>query len=125
MELSFKELRKRDVVNIVDGRCFGHIVDLKLDFPKGKLTGIVVNNTRTNWFFSLFSKNQLFIDESNIIKIGGDVILVKVRCGNVCDDSINLSPPPPPPCPPPPCPPNFCGNNRNNGNDIQIDLSDY
>ncbi len=78
MELSFKELKKRDVINVVDGRCFGRIVDLKLKFPEGLLTGIMVPGKKSCWILRFFDRPKIFIEESKIIKIGGDAILVSV-----------------------------------------------
>lgn len=112
MNLTFNELRKRDVVNVVDGRCLGRIVDIDLSFPKGIFIGIIVPGRKSNIFTRIFDCNKLYIPESNIIKIGGDVILVNVKCGETCLESTKVGNPPkngcPPPCPPhskPPCPP--------------------
>lgn len=121
MELSFKELKKREVVNVADGSSFGHINDLELSFPEGKLTAIIVPTKKSGGFLGIFLRGKLRIDEKNIIKIGGDAILVNVKCGEACSSSVNVNPlcPPPPrpprqpcspcspcsPCPPPPPPP--------------------
>ena len=70
MELTFKDLKKRDVINIVDGRSFGHMTDLKLKFPQGVLTGIFVAGKKSKGIFRLFDKSSLFIEESKIVKIG-------------------------------------------------------
>lgn|GEM_PF-105703 len=114
MELTYNELKKRDVINVVDGQCLGRITDLRIDFPRGVLTGIYVPGRRMSRLAKLFSKSTVFIDESNIIKIGGDVILVDLKCGNFCSDSSRINRPSPPRpsdgqakhCPPPnPCPP--------------------
>ena len=143
MILSFNQLKKRDVVNVADGRNFGSITDLSLDFPKGVLTGVYVLARKRKWFLKFFDKNTLFIPEKNIIKIGGDVILVDLRCGETCETSVNLNKPHPPappkpphpvpPCPPPcsPCPPpcepfspSPCEQGLSDVSD-RIDLSDY
>lgn len=111
MDLSYEQLRKRDVVNVADGRCFGRITDLTLSFPKGVMTGITVPARKRKWFLKFFDRNSLFIPERNIIKIGGDVILVDLRCGETCETSVNLNKPQNPPkppqprCCPDPCPP--------------------
>ena len=114
MELTYKQLKKRDVINIVDGRSFGHITDLKLKFPQGVLTGIFVAGKKSKGIFKIFDKSALFIEESKIVKIGGDVILVNLRRGDVCspDETPHIpddrpKPPPKPVCPPffPICPP--------------------
>ena len=107
MELTYNELRKRDVINVSDGRCLGRIIDIRLDFPEGVLVGIVVPGRRVHGIFKLFDKSQLYIDESRIIKIGGDVILVDINCGDLCSAGVRVNkngrggkPNCPPPCPP-------------------------
>lgn len=79
MILSFKELKKRDVVNIADGRSFGKITDLKIDFPCATLKGIVVTDKKRGGIFGFWCKNEIFIDEKQIVRIGGDVILVNIK----------------------------------------------
>ena len=112
MELSYKELRKREVINVSDGQSFGRIVDLTLDFPKGVLVGISVPARRRSGLFSLFDRSTFYIDESKILKIGSDVILVDINCKNACMPNVNVNarqdkkpPVPPPPCVPPCVPP--------------------
>ncbi len=118
MRLSYRDLRKRDVINVEDGRCLGKIIDLDLRFPEGVLVGIVVPGRRVRGF-RLFDRSELYIDHRRIIKIGGDVILVNVNCGDVCSPSVRSSsggrergshtdkncPPKCKPVCPPPCPP--------------------
>ena len=105
MELSFSDLSKREVINVVDGRSFGKIKDLQLSFPQGKLVGIVVPGRRDGWFIRLFDRNKIYIPEQNIIKIGGDVILVNINCGEGCSPSSGIGmgnkPKKKPSCPPP------------------------
>ena len=108
MELTYNQLKKRDVINIVDGKCLGRIVDMKLKFPEGVLQGIFVPGRKKGFLSCVFDKSTIYIDESRIIKIGGDVILVNLS-GEMYDDKPKIEnckkPCPPPPCPPPPCPP--------------------
>lgn len=120
MELTYSELKKRDVINVTDGRCLGRIIDLRLSFPEGVLVGIIVPGRRVKGILRIFDKSELYIDESRIIRIGGDVILVDINCGEVCSPSIGANShkkqnhqPPSPPCPPKtpcplPCPPSNC-----------------
>ena len=145
MILSYKELRKRDVVNIADGRSFGKITDLKLEFPRGILKGIVVNEGRKSGLIGLFWKNEIFIDEKNIVRIGGDVILVNIKnCAAITPSSVEVNgnipqktqkpapcvpvcPPSPPPCPPQP-PVNPCAKNTAAdlfGEDESADFEDF
>lgn len=80
MELSFRELKKRDVINVSDGRSLGNIIDIILDFPNGELTGIVVPGRKNRGLLKFFDKTELVINVDRIIKIGNDVILVDLRC---------------------------------------------
>lgn len=115
MELSFKDLRKREVINVVDGKSLGYITDIELRFPSGKMSGIVVPGKSVNCFSRFFTKSSLYIPVDKIRKIGNDVILVDLKCGEVCSPSTGIGvkekpsfrEPCPPPCSPcqPPCPP--------------------
>ena len=149
MILSYKELRKRDVVNIADGRSFGKITDLKLEFPRATLKGIVVCERKRSGLLWFLCKNEIFIDESQIVRIGGDVILVNI---NHCTVNIpqvvdintktekpqnggNKFPPCPPSVPPchvppaPNCPPDYPLPPNNNGKyfgeEVRVDFDDY
>ncbi len=74
MELSFLELRTKEVVNTQDGRKLGKVCDIVLCYPENRWLGIVVPGGRG---FGL-KKSNLFIDLRNIVKIGEDVVLVNV-----------------------------------------------
>lgn len=77
MQTSFLELRCKEVINIVDGRLLGHIVDMVIDVCTSRVTGLVVPGAKT--FFSFFKPGQeIFIPYKNICKIGDDVILVEL-----------------------------------------------
>lgn len=77
MELSFCELRAKEVVNICDGKRLGNIIDLTFSSRTGEVTGIVVPYGKG--LFSILKNNQdIFIPFSRIVKIGKDVILVEL-----------------------------------------------
>ena len=132
MELTYKELAKRDVINVADGSCLGRIVNAKFKFPQGTLVGIFVPSSKHKGLFWFFDKSTIYIDVNKIIKIGGDVILVNINCGDTCSPSVPSYKPPkpkspcpptcPPPCPPPMCSPNFSQKDRQ-GNEETLDLS--
>ena len=96
MELTFDELKKRDVINVADGRCLGNVVDLRLSFPKGVLLGIYVPGRRKSGIWHLFDKSVIYISEKRIIKIGGDVILVNLSLSEEKPTKPQCSPPCPP-----------------------------
>lgn len=122
MNLTYRDLQKRDVINVVDGKCLGRIIDLTLSFPKGILTGITVPGRRQNWLSRIFSKTEQFISVNNIVKIGNDVILVNLRCGEVCSPSVDTCNPPKPKKPN--CKPS-CGELFGKNSEDYDETSDY
>ncbi len=74
MELSFLELRAKEVVNTQDGRKLGKVCDVVLCYPENRWLGLVAPGNRS---FGL-KKNSVFIDLRHIVKIGEDVILVDI-----------------------------------------------
>ena len=121
MELTFLELAKREVISVTDGKSLGYVKDLGLTFPSGVMTGIFVPGKKLNWFQKCFNKTLIFIERKNIVKIGGDVILVdlyKKEEKRPAKPQIPCPPPCPPTCTPPCPPPPKC-------EDFRIDLSDY
>lgn len=92
MELTYNELKKREVINVVDGKSLGKIIDMTLIFPEGKLIGITVPGRNQNCISKIFEKSRVYIPRKNIKKIGGDVILVHIDCGGVCDSSSEILP---------------------------------
>ena len=113
VELTFCELRAKEVVNASDGRKLGRITDLVFSADSGEVKGIVAPFTRRG----LFGKGQdVFIPWRCIQKIGEDVILVEIGSSDSpCVPDRPPCPPPAPPCPPkrdcpPDCPPkDDCG----------------
>ncbi len=77
METSFLELRCKEVVNVVDGRKLGHIVDVVFNLQNGCFLGIVVPGDKNFW--NVFKNNmELFIPLSQIVKVGEDAVLVEL-----------------------------------------------
>lgn len=81
METSFCELRTKEVINVIDGKRLGNIVDLIFCPDTGKIKGLVVPAYKKG--FSLFRTcEDIFIPYQNVCKIGDDVILVQL-CLNI------------------------------------------
>ena len=77
MENSFIELRSKLVVNLVDGKKLGHIIDLIFEERSAKILGVIVPGSKS--FLSLFKqKEDIFIPYHNICKIGEDTVLVQL-----------------------------------------------
>ena len=96
MELSFSELRAKEVVNTQDGRKLGKVCDVILCYPENKWIGLIVPSGR-----GFGKKQELFLELRNIVKIGEDVILVNVGFpkGQPRDKRGHGTPVPPSPTP--------------------------
>ena len=74
-EFSFQDLKCKLVVNVLDGKILGNIIDIVF-FPRtGKILGFVVPGQKKSWFRSC---ETIFIPYSCVCKVGVDVILVKL-----------------------------------------------
>lgn len=77
METSFCDLKAKEVINIVDGKRMGHIIDIVFETSCGKVLGLVVPAQKSGW--NIFkSAEDIFIPYCNICKIGYDCILVEL-----------------------------------------------
>ncbi len=75
------EFRKREVVNVDDGKRLGFVSDLELDISQGSINAIIVPGPGR--FFGLFGGDRDYIIPwHKIVKIGSDVILVEVPGSN-------------------------------------------
>lgn len=77
MDFSFLDIRCKQVVNIVDGRCLGHVTDIIFNMSTCLISGFVVPASKNFW--NVFkNSNEIFIPISQIRKIGDDTILVEL-----------------------------------------------
>ena len=72
---SYRELRRKEVINVCDGARLGCICDMELDSCAGVILAIVVPGP-SRCFGLLRNDSELVIPFSRIQKIGDDVILV-------------------------------------------------
>ena len=74
MEITFEDIKNKEIINIFDGRKLGHASDLTFDKQTSRVLGISVPGEKR-----IFRKaEQIFIPIENIKKIGEDVCLVKI-----------------------------------------------
>ena len=78
MESSFSELKCKQVINVVDGKSLGRIIDIILDVKTCKILGLVVPNPNCGMWSLFKSGKDIFIPFNRICKIGVDVILVEL-----------------------------------------------
>lgn len=75
--MKISDFQSKDVVNIVDGKKLGQISDLELDLRQGRIESIVVPaGGRLFGFWG--GGTDVVIPWRNIVKIGMDVVLVKL-----------------------------------------------
>lgn len=75
--ISFCELRRKEVINLRDGARLGAVCDLEVDLCSGTVCSIVVPGPPKMWGL-LKSDEELVIPFCKINKIWDDVILVDI-----------------------------------------------
>ncbi len=71
------DLQRKDIVNVIDGRNVGNIIDVKVDEATGTIASLIIEPSKN--FFSFLSRGEdTEIPWKSITKIGEDVILVKL-----------------------------------------------
>ena len=73
MELNYSDLKKKKVVNVIDGRDLGKVSDLVLSYPDGRVIAFLVGKK------SIFKDDLLIVNLTCVNKIGDDAILVSLR----------------------------------------------
>lgn len=105
MEQTFSDLKKKDVINLTDGKNLGKVCDITFTFPENNVCGFTVTGCKG----FRFSKQEVFIPITSVTKIGQDAVLVKLGKEGKPEPR---PPRPPAGCPPqnfpPNCPPNNC-----------------
>ena len=77
MEITFGEMRSKEVVSVADGRKLGRVIDLSMDF-NGRVLGLILPSNGSI-FKAVTDRNCLFVPWNNICKIGDDVIMVNLQ----------------------------------------------
>ena len=72
--MRLSDLQHKEIVNIVDGKRVGIIIDVIVD-EKGSITSLVLEDRRGR----KFSREQYNVMWNQIVKIGDDIILIDTR----------------------------------------------
>ena len=72
--MRLSDLQRKEIVNIVDGKRVGIIIDVIVD-EKGNITSLVLEDRRGR----KFSREEYNIMWNQIVKIGDDIILIDTR----------------------------------------------
>ena len=75
MQFRFRDLRRKEVININDGSRLGLVADADLRVPEGQVVAIIVYGPAR--FFGLFGRGEeYYIPWECIRQIGDDIILI-------------------------------------------------
>lgn len=75
--MRLSDLQNKVIVNMLDGKNIGNIIDVKIDESSGNIVSFIIEPNKN--FFSFFNKgSDTEISWNSITKIGEDVILVKL-----------------------------------------------
>lgn len=75
MELSFLDLKEREIINVYDGKKLGRVIDIVFNNETGVVRGIIVPGDK-----KMFHRvDDVFIPIEKIKRIGNDVILVGIQ----------------------------------------------
>ncbi len=75
--MRLSDLQSKDIVNVIDGKNIGNIIDVRINEANGVIEALVIEPNRN--FFSFINKGvDTEINWKNITKIGEDVILVNI-----------------------------------------------
>jgi sporulation protein, YlmC/YmxH family len=75
--VKLSDLRTREVINTLDGKKLGNIIDIDLDIERGRVLAIMLPGQVKGW--SVFAKREeIIVPWEKIVRIGKDVILVEL-----------------------------------------------
>lgn len=72
--MNLSDLQNKDIVNVLDGKKIGNIVDARFNIQTGHIEKLIIEPSKS--LFSL-KNTSLEIDFNKITKIGEDVILIE------------------------------------------------
>jgi YlmC/YmxH family sporulation protein len=76
--MRISDLQAKDVINIIDGKKLGQVMDVDFDLQNGRIQAFSIPQSG-KFFGWLGSANECVITWKQIIKIGADVILVRLE----------------------------------------------
>ena len=74
--MRISELQNKNIINLIDGKRLGNIIDINID-EIGKIIEIIVEKQKYS-FLNFIKNNEMIIKWDQIDKIGEEVIFVRV-----------------------------------------------
>lgn len=75
--MRFCEFQRKEVINVTDCKCLGNVSDLEFDECDGCIKAIIVPGPG-KWLGCVGREFEICIHWCDIVKIGPDIILVKI-----------------------------------------------
>lgn len=86
--MRISEMQAKEIVNLNNGKRLGYMNDLRLNLGTGRIEAIIVSPTRK--VSNIFMREpEIVVMWDHIVKIGSDVILVRVNDFNSLPYSSN------------------------------------
>ena len=76
--MRFSDLARKEVINVTDCKCLGNVRDLEFDECDGRIRTLIVP-WPGKWLGCMAREFEIFIPWDKIIKIGPDIVLVKIE----------------------------------------------
>ena len=73
--MTLSDLQEKEVVDISTGKRIGSIIDVVIS-SKGNISKIILEETKGGRRFLTSSKEEVYLDWQQLIKIGDDIILI-------------------------------------------------
>ena len=77
INVRLSDLQSKDIVNFIDGKNIGNIIDVRFDPKNGAIVSLVIASKGK--FLSFSRGEDTEIKWQNIVQIGEDVILVRLN----------------------------------------------
>lgn len=84
--MSLSELRSKDVINTLDGKRLGKVMDIEFDACAGQVEALVIPGEFRLTDAIKGEKTGIVIPWSHICKIGENVILVQLSPECICEN---------------------------------------
>jgi len=75
--VNLSDLQLKEIIDISSGKRLGSIIDVIVD-NRGYITKIMLDKRRSKGKIFAGNKEEVYIEWSNILKLGDDIILVDV-----------------------------------------------
>ncbi|OIJ13246.1 hypothetical protein BKP37_12135 [Anaerobacillus alkalilacustris] len=77
--IKISEIQAKEIVNVSNGKVLGHIGDLDINLEEGTVDSLIIGGTGRMLTFLGGKESEIVIPWANIVKIGSDVILVRLE----------------------------------------------